>query len=62
MQRSEVKAFRQRLVRAGFKDICIYEQFLGVYIVSCRSEYGERINKVMTIGQMNNTPRTVWFD
>ncbi|MBO5395391.1 MAG: hypothetical protein J6A97_00755 [Clostridia bacterium] len=62
MQRNEVKAFRQRLVRAGFTDICIYEQFTGDYIVSCRSSTGDRINKVMTIAKMNNTPRVVWFD
>lgn len=62
MQCKEVKAFRQRLERAGFTDISIFKEFDGDFIVSCRSKTGDLINKVLTIPQMQNIPRKVWFD
>lgn len=61
MQCNEIKAFRQRLVRAGFYDICIYDTYNG-YNLLCYSPDGVRINKVMTIDEIRNTPRVVWFD
>ena len=62
MQNNEVKAFRQRLVRAGFTDICIFDCYNGLYQVYCTFPDGKRINKKMSIEEICNTPRVVWFD
>lgn len=62
MQNNIVKAFRQRLVRAGFQDIGIYDLGNGCYKVCVISSTGEYIRRNMTLLEMHNTPRTVWFD
>lgn len=65
MQRNEVKSFRQRLVRAGFFDISIFERSDSTYTVYCsRYEKGSIVNyrERMSIERMNNTPRVVWFE
>lgn len=62
MQPNEVKAFRQRLKRAGFKIEYIYETNRGIYVVRCTSPSGEVIRRELSLVQMNNTPRLVWFD
>lgn len=63
MQHNDIKAFRQRLIRAGFKDVSIYSNFLeSSYSVFCISPNGERIYKKLTLVQIRNIPRTVWFD
>ena len=61
MQRNEIKAFRQRLVRAGFYDISIYETYKG-FNLYCYSPDGVKINKDMSIEEIRNTPHLVWFD
>lgn len=61
MQCNEIKAFRQRLVRAGFYDISIFETYNG-YNLYCYSPDGVLINKDMTIEEIRNTPRVVWFE
>lgn len=65
MQKNEVKAFRQRLVRAGFFDISIFERSDGSYSVYC-SRYvdGSIVNyrEVMSLERMICIPRVVWFD
>lgn len=62
MQSNVVKAFRQRLVRAGFTDIRIWDNFNGSYDVRCYSPDNILINKRLTEVQMNCIPRVVWFD
>lgn len=62
MQRNEIKAFRQRLVRAGFRNIMIYRFGYNSYQVSCISSSGLRINRTMTLYEIINTPCVVWFD
>lgn len=64
MQNNEVKAFRQRLIRAGFKDISIKYCYdgSGDYRVSCVSPMGTPIHRRMDILMMRATPRVVWFD
>lgn len=62
MENNIVKAFRQRLKRAGFTDISIYSQFNGSYFVSFRDKAGKCDCREMTEIQMNNTPHLVWFD
>lgn len=62
MQRNEVKAFRQRLIRAGFEDISVYNNCNGTYTVYCTAPDGTKIRlSSVTLEYMNNTPRTVWF-
>ena len=62
MQRNEVKAFRQRLIRAGFKDIFISENVDGTYYVSCKSPNGYYVKRLhMTVVQMNAIPHLVYF-
>lgn len=62
MQRNEVKAFRQRLIRAGFEDISVYDNFDGTYTVYCTAPDGMKIRLPrVTLEYMNATPRTVWF-
>lgn len=61
MERNEVKAFRQRLVRGGFTDICIYDTFRGQYSVQCVTPQGDRICVYLTVEQMKNIPRKVYF-
>lgn len=62
MQSNIVKAFRQRLVRAGFTDINIYDNFDGSFSVGCVSPQGERVRRRMFLSQIQNSPRVVWFD
>lgn len=63
MQHNDIKAFRNRLVRAGFKDISIYNNYRNSsYQIYCVSPSGERIRKILTLAQIRNIPRTVWFD
>ena len=62
MQNNTVKAFRQRLVRAGFTDICISNSYRGYYFFSCISPDGVKIERLLTEIEMINIPRTVWFD
>ena len=61
MQIKEVKAFRQRLIRAGFKVNYIY-RYGSLYDVSVIAPNGERIERCMSVIEMNNTPHLVWFD
>lgn len=62
MQNKNVKAFRQRLVRAGFVDISIYKNYRGIYYVRCVSPEGKSIQVQLTEIEMNYIPRIVWFD
>lgn len=63
MQSNVVKAFRQRLVRAGFSTISIWERSDGSYFVDCFApKTFEKISLVLSEAQMQNIPRTVWFD
>ena len=62
MQNNDIKAFRQRLVRAGFTDIRIYDMGFSFYHVLCISPIGEKIDKRMYITEIRNIPRTVWFE
>lgn len=62
MENNIVKAFRQRLKRAGFTDISIYNEFNGSYRVFFRDKTGKFDGRVMTEIQMKNTPHLVWFD
>lgn len=63
MQRNEIKAFRQRLVRAGFTKICIDHYGQGLYKVFCIPPDGKGfISKMLRVSDMVNIPRTVWFD
>lgn len=62
MQNKVVKAFRQRLVRAGFTDISIYNNYRGTYYVRCVSPEGKAIQVQLTETQLDNIPRVVWFD
>lgn len=62
MQANFIKAFRQRLVRAGFTDIRIYDDYNGRYTVWCTDPGGKKIRASMTQGEIENTPKVVWFD
>lgn len=62
MQNNVVKSFRQRLVRGGFTDISIYDNYRGKYYVRCVSPEGKSIQVQLTEVEMDNIPRTVWFD
>lgn len=62
MQNNAVKAFRQRLVRGGFTDISIFDVGNDEYVVYCTDREGKDIRKRLTIAQMDNIPRTVYFD
>jgi len=48
MQPNFIKAFRQRLVRAGFTDIEIYDNYNGRYSVWCTDLNGNKIRVNMT--------------
>ncbi|MBE6767496.1 MAG: hypothetical protein E7549_01120 [Ruminococcaceae bacterium] len=61
MQENFIKAFRQRLLRAGFTDVSI-SGYCGLYYVYCVSPSGEKICRVMDKEEIVNTPKTVWFD
>lgn len=62
MQPNEVKAFRQRLKRAGFEVVYIFCSTPGIYVVRVVSPSGEVIRRELSLTQMNNIPRLVWFD
>lgn len=65
MQINEVKAFRQRLVRAGFYDVWICNRYDGAYTVECsRFENGivKHYKRVLTVVEMVALPRVVWFE
>ena len=62
MQRNEIKAFRQRLTRAGFTNIHISSFADDMYYVSCQSSDGDKFIYIMSIVEINNTPHLVWFD
>ena len=65
MQINEVKAFRQRLVRAGFFDVWIFNRYDGTYSVECsRLENGmvKYYKRVLTVVEMDALPRVVWFE
>lgn len=63
MQCNDIKSFRNRLIRAGFKDISIYCNYrYDTYSVYCVSPSGELIRKNLTLAEIRNIPRTVWFD
>lgn len=63
MQCKEVKAFRQRLIRAGFTKVVISYYGQGLYKVFCFPP-GSRdfICKYLRVSDMVNIPRLVWFD
>lgn len=63
MQPDFVKAFRQRLVRAQFTDISIYDNGNGTFDLDCRDSSGNyiRVHR-MTKEKIINTPHLVWFD
>ena len=62
MQRNEVKAYRQRLLRAGFTDIFIMDNGNGTYFVSCTAPDGTRIREHrVTIETMCATPKVIYF-
>lgn len=60
MQSNIVKAFRQRLIRAGFTDVTIFNCYNGSYYVSCFDSKGNFIREVLTEVQMRNRPFCVW--
>ena len=62
MQVNEVKAFRQRLIRAGFKVkyICHYRGDL--YDICVIDSNHKIITKRLSVLQMLCIPRVVWFD
>lgn len=62
MQIKEIRAFRQRLVRGGFRDISIFDCGYGFYSVCCTSRYGEKICRRMSLVEINATPHLVWFE
>ncbi|MBE6638692.1 MAG: hypothetical protein E7616_04455 [Ruminococcaceae bacterium] len=62
MQPNFIKAFRQRLVRAGFTDIEIYDNYNGRYSVWCTDLNGNKIRVNMTKEEIVNTPRVIWFE
>lgn len=62
MQVNEIKAFRQRLVRAGFSNIHIYEYKYGLYHVICTKPNGQKVDSIFDLAQIRNIPRLVFFD
>lgn len=61
LQNNIIKAFRQRLFRAGFRDISIYNLRYGFYSVSCTSPTGESITRRMSLAEIEKSPRRVFF-
>ena len=62
MQLPEVKSYRQRLIRAGFTDVSIYDNYKGTYPVYCTALNVTKIVECsVTITQMNATPRLLYF-
>lgn len=60
MQSNVVKAFRQRLIRAGFTSVSI--DCYGVfYFVSCVSPDGDCISKHMDEREMISSPRRTYI-
>ena len=57
MQVNEIKAFRQRLVRAGFTHVHIYkvDPILYIYRVICNCPTGERIDVFLDIYKIINS-------
>lgn len=62
MQNNVVKAFRQRLIRAGFRDITIYDCCNGEYIVYATDSFGVEYRRRLTELGMASLPRIVWFE
>lgn len=72
MQSNVVKAFRQRLVRAGFTSIYISRLRGGKYSLICKPPKNNSTLKALSEGgyicreltelQMNALPRVVWFE
>lgn len=61
MQPNVVKAFCQRLGRAGFTDVMIFDCCNGSYILSCCDRDGKIIRGTLTEVQMRNRSFCVWF-
>ncbi len=59
MQSNIVKAFRQRLIRAGFTSVSI-DCYGGFYFVSCVSPDGDRVSKHMDEREMMCSPRRTY--
>lgn len=63
MQQDFIKAFRERLRRAGFTDVRIYKEYYSRYIVWCTGPDGKtEYRALMTKEQIEATPKLVWFD
>lgn len=62
MQDNIIKAFRQRLIRHGYYDISIYDNFNGTYSLWFKDSNHQTVSYVLTLEQMANIPRLVWFD
>lgn len=56
MQTNTVKAFRQRLIRAGFTNVRLsqYREFIFLY---CISPYGREIEKTYMVDEVSSLPR-----
>ena len=55
MQDYRVRAFRQRLIRSGFKDVHI-DCYSGCAIVTCLSPCGEKIHRVFEFNDLPFLP------
>lgn len=61
MQDNRVKAFRQRLVRAGFTDISIFADGNDQYTVYATDRFGLKYRECMSVIRMESLPRITWF-
>lgn len=61
MQPNYIKAFRQRLIRAGF-DVQYIFMCGSVWDVYVIDPCGKRICRSMTKEEIEATPREVWFE
>ncbi len=56
MQTNTVKAFRQRLIRAGFTDVRL-SQYHEYIFLCCISPYGALIERTFTPDEVSSLPR-----
>lgn len=56
MQTNTVKAFRQRLIRAGFTNVRL-SQYRDFIILYCISPYGREIEKTYMVDEVSSLPR-----
>ena len=62
MQNNTVKAFRQRLIRAGFKVKYIYHYRGDLYDICVIDSDYNIIKRKLSLIEMDCIPRVVWFD